>query len=122
MVAKDDKEKQAQNARTNKETSQHGTDSRRSDGFRQSSQAVRGKSLRTCRTDWQADYSIAQGILISGGILRQLIQQTKDRLAEADACITWYEEEKQKLQGYLAELEGLAEQNPESPREQIEKE
>ena len=91
VVAKNDKEKQAQNAWADKKTSQPRANPGRSIGIGQSSSKAGCESLRTGGKDWEADYSIARAVIFSGGILRQLIQQTKDRLAEADACIVWYE-------------------------------
>ena len=55
--------------------------------------------------------------LLTGGILGQLIQQAEGRLANAQACIEWYEEELKKAQAeldYFRQLKVAADRIPDS--------
>lgn len=47
---------------------------------------------------------------ITGGILSQLINQTKSQLAKARDCIAWYEQEVKEFQDQLNQLEHLQQQ------------
>lgn len=44
---------------------------------------------------------------VAGGIISQLIADTRDRLAEAEECITWYTRERDKCLKRLENLEHL---------------
>lgn len=46
---------------------------------------------------------------LSGGILSQLITETKDRLAEMQSCVTWYEDQVNKYEQKLSNLQQLEE-------------
>ncbi|NET90464.1 MAG: hypothetical protein F6K45_20595 [Kamptonema sp. SIO1D9] len=70
------------------------------------SETVRDDKIRHCgETGEQHPPRIAK--TLSGGIILQLIRQTRDQLEEAKECITWYEDQKQKLEKYLGDLEEL---------------
>lgn len=46
---------------------------------------------------------------VVGGIVGQLIKDTRDRLAEVDECVAWYQRERERVVTRLEELEKLAE-------------
>lgn len=73
-----------------------------------------GRAIQPCertgnllqRTDGEAR---TQGgiTLVTGGIVAQLVRQAERRLGNVEACITWYEQEKQDAQQELEELKQL---------------
>ncbi len=45
---------------------------------------------------------------LAGGIVSQLVKQAERRLGNAEACITWYENERQEALAELEELRNLS--------------
>ncbi len=44
---------------------------------------------------------------IIGGILSQLLAEAREKLADSEECLIWYEREKQKAQARIEQIEAL---------------
>jgi outer membrane protein TolC len=56
--------------------------------------------------NWERKFTILL-TSFSGGILNRLMQQAQDQLENANACIEWYEREKQRAEQAIDELSAL---------------
>jgi hypothetical protein len=75
-------------------------------GFRPNSQFNEHQQVRTGREDWEGRIK-ALILSFNGGILDRLIQQAAKHLENAEACIDWYQREKEQAEEDLAVLRKL---------------
>lgn len=83
-------------------------------GVGQTSGIVESQPFGTDRDD-RAGASESILSAVSGGILAQLIDDAEDQLEQANACIQWYEDERQKVLGRLENLRQLQSLQSDNP-------
>jgi len=104
-------ENQTPRAWGDKEGSQHGSNFRSCQGARFPSEAVRNQPLRVNRTSWQgSNFSNGSGGSTPGGIVTQLIEESREQLAH-------HVKEVEKLTERLEGLEALQQQLMEKTNE-----
>ncbi|MEC4806673.1 MAG: hypothetical protein SAJ12_08970 [Jaaginema sp. PMC 1079.18] len=74
------------------------------------SQGTENQPFRTGGTDRTGGgCSSIPGFDLAGGILDQLIEDTRDRLVKSQDCIKWYEDEKAEYEAKLNKLQKIKE-------------
>jgi outer membrane protein TolC len=111
-VSKDEqteKTSSASTVRSKKAASESLPNLGRDSGIGSASDSAGNNPIGVSGTDWEGRFAILL-TSFSGGILNRLMQQAQDQLDNANACIEWYEREKQRAEQAINELSELQSQ------------